>query len=138
MVEQEHEQSPWPSLIEASQRSRIHKEALRARAKRSQLPSRRGNMGQILVQLPPELLNPAQGAAQPPAQAHAEQLAELARDLEQEIAGLRIELAEARAQGRAAEVAAEARVAAERVVSDELRRGLEWHRRPWWRRLIGR
>ena len=137
MAEPEGEQSPWLTLSEASQRSGMHKEALRARAKRGQLPSRRGNMGQILVQLPAELLNLAQGAAQPAAHVHAEQLAELARDLEQEIAGLRIELAEARAQGRAAEVVADARIAAERLVSDELRRELEWHRRPWWRRLIG-
>ncbi len=57
---------------------------------------------------------------------------ELRRAREQ-IAELEAQLIEARAVG----IAADAKVAAERAIADELRRALEWHRRPWWRRLLG-
>ena len=89
MAAGEVEQGPWLTLSEAASRSGLHREALRARAKRGQLPSRRGNTGQVLVQLPPDLLNPAHGAAQGVAQAQVEQLAEVIHDLEHELGELR-------------------------------------------------
>jgi hypothetical protein len=133
------EQGSWLTLSEAAGRSGLHREALRARAKRKQLPSQRNNLGQLLVMLPPDLLTPAQGTAQGAAQAQAEQLADLVRDLEQELAEVRAtaqaDLAKAVAERDAAREVAEAKVsAAERLVTD-LREQLAWHRRPWWRRL---
>src|SRR4051794_7201494 len=102
MAEGEVEQGPWLTLSEAASRSGLHREALRARAKRGQLPSRRGNAGQVLVQLPPDLLNAAQGSAQGVAQAQVEQLAEVIHDLEHELGELRERLARAEAERDAA------------------------------------
>jgi type I site-specific restriction endonuclease len=135
------EQGPWLTLSEAAECSGLHREALRARAKRKQLPSQRNNLGQLLVMLPPDLLTLAQGGAQGAAQAQAEQLADLVRDLEQELAEVRAtaraDLAEAIAERNAAREVAEAKVMAmERQLAD-LREQLAWHRRSWWRRLRG-
>lgn len=102
MTEGEVEQGPWLTLSEAASRSGLHREALRARAKRGQLPSRRGNAGHLLVQLPPDLLNSAHGAAQGVAQAQVEQLAEVVHDLEGELGELRERLARAEAERDAA------------------------------------
>jgi hypothetical protein len=135
------EQGSWLTLSEAAGRSGLHREALRARAKRKQLPSQRNNLGQLLVMLPPDLLTPAQGAAQGAAQAQAEQLTDLVRDLEQELAEVRAtaqaDLAKAIAERDAAREVAEAKVGAmERLVA-ELQAMLAEARRPWWRRWIG-
>jgi hypothetical protein len=135
------EQGSWLTLSEAAERSGLHREALRARAKRKQLPSQRNNLGQVLVMLPPDLLSPAQGAAQGAAQGQVEQLVELVRDLEQELAEARAsaqaDLAKAVAERDAAREVAEARVAAAERVVTELRALLAEARRPWWRRWIG-
>src|SRR5687768_12783831 len=85
-------------LSEAASRSGLHREALRARAKRGHLPSRRGNLGQVLVQLPPELLTSAQGVTQDSAQGRVEHLAEVVHDLEQELSEARERLAKAEAK----------------------------------------
>jgi DNA-binding transcriptional MerR regulator len=140
------EQGSWLTLSEAAERSGLHKEALRARAKRKQLPSQRNNLGQILVMLPPDLLTLAQGAAQGVAQgiAHGqvEQLVELVRDLEQELAEVRAnaqaDLAKAVAERDAAREVAEARVAAAERLVAELQAMLAEARRPWWRRWVGK
>src|SRR4051812_31347273 len=102
MAEGEVEQGPWMTLSEAASRSGLHREALRARAKRGQIPSRRGNASQVLVQLPPDLLNAAHGAAQGVAQAQVEQLAEVVHDLEGELGELRERLARVEAERDAA------------------------------------
>jgi DNA-binding transcriptional MerR regulator len=111
---------PWFTLSEAAARSGLHQEALRARAKRGQIPARRGNRGQWLVQLQPEL---AQGNTQ----GQGEQLAEVVRDLEEALAETRERLARA-----------EARVEAKDVLVEELRAMLAETRKPWWRRWIER
>jgi hypothetical protein len=153
MAQGEGEQSSWLTLSEAAARSGLHKEALRARAKRGHLPCQRGNLGQLLVQLPAELLTPAQGkaqaaegAAQPTAQApahpaqgdalalaqaHVEQLVELLHERE-------LELAELAARVEAAEGIAQAQVTAMRELVDELKAQLKEARRPWWQKLLGR
>jgi hypothetical protein len=147
---------PWLPLSEAASRSGLHKEALRARAKRGHLPSRRGNLGQVLVQLPPELLTSAHGAAQDSAQGQVEQLAEVVRDLEQELSEARERLAKAEAKVEAVTALAQvevdaarriaaaevgalrqqhvAEVAALRELAAELRALLAESRRRWWRR----
>jgi hypothetical protein len=51
------EESPWLSLTEAAQRSGLSREAVRARARRGLVPSRKGNRGDTLVQLPAALLS---------------------------------------------------------------------------------
>jgi hypothetical protein len=139
------EQGSWLTLSEAAERSGLHKEALRARAKRGQLQTRKNNRGELLILLPPELLTPAQGLAQGDAQAVAqaqlEQLADLVRSLEGELLEARLELA--RTEGKieaaqavtTAEVAAvQAEVAAKDVVIGELKAMLTEARRPFWSR----
>ena len=50
------DEDPWFGLSEAAQRSGLAREAIRARARRGQITSRKGNRGELLVQLPAELL----------------------------------------------------------------------------------
>jgi hypothetical protein len=112
---------PWLSLSEAASRSGLHREALRARAKRGHLPSRRGNLGQVLVQLPPELLTSAQGVTQDSAQGRVEHLAEVVHDLEQELSEARERLAKAEAKVEAVTALAQVEVeAARRIAAAEV------------------
>lgn len=142
----------WLTLSEAAARSGLHKELLRARAKRGQLEARRNNRGEVLVMLPASLLMPAQGDGQDAAQgtvyAQVEQLAELVTSLEGELANVRLELVEARAEARtakavaladveAAKRAAEEAIAAKESLVEELKALLAEMRKPWWRWLIG-
>jgi hypothetical protein len=140
----EGEQGSWLTLSEAAERSGLHKEALRARAKRGQLQVRKNNRGELLILLPPELLSPAQGSALSVAQTQVEQLADLVRTLEGELADLKVELAEARAEARtakavaiadveAAKRVAEAEIAAKDALIAELKALLAEARKPWWR-----
>lgn len=46
------EEDPWLGLTEAAQRSGLAREAIRARARRGQITSRKANRGELLVQLP--------------------------------------------------------------------------------------
>src|SRR3954447_21297983 len=121
MAEGEVEQGPWLSLSEAASRSGLHREALRARAKRGQFPSRRGNAGQVLVQLPPDLLTGAQVSAQGVAQAQVEQLAEVIHGLEGELGELRERLARAEVERDAAVRTGEAEARLLREMLAELR-----------------
>ena len=50
------DEDPWFGLSEAAQRSGLAREAIRTRARRGQITSRKGNRGELLVQLPAELL----------------------------------------------------------------------------------
>jgi hypothetical protein len=47
---------PWHSLDEASSLTGLSREAIRSRVRRSYLASRRGNHGELMVQVPPKLL----------------------------------------------------------------------------------
>jgi hypothetical protein len=46
---------PWLGLTEAAGLTGLDREALRSRARRGLLPSRKGNRGQLLVQVPADL-----------------------------------------------------------------------------------
>src|SRR3954454_14431079 len=143
------DEEPWLSLSEAAQRSGLAREAIRAKARRGHIPARKGNNGQILVQLPAVLLA---GAGQ--GEAGSSQ-ADLLADLLAEVAELREQVARTEAERDAAESVAEAQVeaardaararveaakvevAAVRELADRLTAELAELRRPWWRRLIG-
>ena len=47
---------PWHSLTEAARLTGLDREAIRSRARRDLLPSRKNNRGELLVQLPADLL----------------------------------------------------------------------------------
>ncbi len=88
-------------------------------------------------------------------QRRAGETAARVRELEQEVGRLRVELARAHAERQAVKAVAIADVTAARDVAAaevetvkaelaardelvaELRRSLEWHQRPWWRRMLG-
>jgi hypothetical protein len=132
------EESPWLSLTEAAQRSGLSREAVRARARRGLVPSRKGNRGDMLVQLPADLLS---GNVQGGDQGVSVAPSTLESDLLAEVAELREKLA--RAESRlesdlaAAESTRAAQVAAKDEVIADLREQLAWHRRPWWRWWVG-
>lgn len=142
------EAGSWLTLSEAAARSGLHKEALRAKAKRGQLQTQKNNRGETLVMLPPDLLRAAQGDGQGAAQGQAEQLVELVRDLEGELAEARVRIArleervEARIKGAEAVAAAEVGMARAEVRAREryiaqLEGLLAAARLPWWRKLLG-
>jgi hypothetical protein len=122
-------EGPWLSLAEASERSGVHVDALRARLRRGRLEGRKGNAGQWLVRLPGTVAGGVQGVARGEAGALAE--------LRDEVAELRVALARAEAEGAARAAKAEAEALAQRELVGELKRLLEAARRPWWRRLAG-
>jgi hypothetical protein len=131
----------WLTLSEAASRSGLHKEALRARAKRGHLPSRRGNLGQVLVQLPPDLLDFAHSIAHDGAQAQLEHLADVVRDLEQELSEVRERLVKAEAERDASVRTAEMEarllrevLGREQARADGLAQELRELHRPWWGR----
>jgi hypothetical protein len=142
------EDDPWLSLTEAAQQSGLARETIRGRARRGQITSRKGNRGELLVQLPAEMLTWAGPAGTAP-------LADLVADLTAEVAELRERLARAEAavdtakavaeaRADAAKDAADARVTAARVeakavreLADRLTAELADLRRPWWRRWCG-
>ena len=142
------EEGPWLTLTEAAQRSGIPREAIRARARRGLIPSRKDNRRQTVVQLPIDLLA---GAGQGTARAESEGLAGLPTgmaDLMAEVAELREQLARAESMVEAAKAVAkaevamaeargEAQVAALRELVEELKLQLAEARRPWWRRWFG-
>ncbi len=141
------EEGPWLTLTEAAQRSGIPREAIRARARRGLIPSRKDNRRQTVVQLPADLLA---GAGQGVARAEAGDLAWLPMgmaDLMAEVAELREQLARAgsaveaaravaKAEVAAAEARGEVQVAAQRELVAELKLLLAEARRPWWRKLL--
>jgi uncharacterized protein involved in exopolysaccharide biosynthesis len=139
------EEGPWLSLKEAAQRSGLAREAIRARTRRKLIPSQKGNRGELLVQLPADLLaGDVQGMADPV----ADLLAEVA-DLREQLARTEAEREAARAvataEVAAAKTGAMAEVAAKEELIQELRKmlgslraELVEARRPWWRRFIGK
>ena len=143
------DEAPWLTLTEAAQRSGLAREAIRARARRKLIPSQRGNRGELLVQLPADLLAEAgQGMAAPLAgevaglsAAMADLLAEVA-ELREKLARLEAEQGMAKAVAVAEQAAAVAeansKAAALRELVDELKQQLAESRRLWWQRLLGR
>ena len=142
------DEEPWLSLSEAAQRSGLAREAIRAKARRGHIPARKGNNGQILVQLPAVLLaGSGRGEAGAQADLLADLLAEVAerreqvarteaeRDAAESVAEAQVEAARTAAMARVE--AAKLEVAAVRELADRLTRELVEARRPWWRRLLG-
>ena len=84
------EEDPWLTLSEAAQRSGLAREAIRTRARRGQITSRKGNRGELMVQLPADLLTG-------PGQVMTGSQADLVADLLAEVADLRERLARAEA-----------------------------------------
>ena len=113
---------PWLGLTEAAAVTGLAREAVRARARRGLIPSRKGNDGRVVVQVPAGL-----SAEAGPAEA----------ELLAEVAELREALARAVAERDAAEAIRTAEVAAKVEVIEELRAMLADLRRPWWRRWRG-
>jgi exoribonuclease II len=119
----------WLTMSEAAERSGLHRDAIRSRARRGLIPSRRDNRGQWLVQLTADAL--AMGD-----QANGHDLAMVVTDLQAEIADLRVALARAEADRDAAKAVAMAEVMAKDALVAELRKLLDDARRPWWRRWL--
>jgi hypothetical protein len=124
------DEPPWLSLSEAADRSGLHRDAIRSRARRGLIPSRRDNRGQWLVQLPADAL--ARGD-----QVNDHDLTTALADLHEEIADLRVAIARAEADRDAAKAVAVAEAAAKDALVVELRKLLDDARRPWWRRWVG-
>lgn len=114
---------PWLGLSEAAAVTGLAREAVRARARRGLIPSRKGNDGRIVVQIPA-------GLAAEAGQGEAGLLAELTA----EVADLREALARAVAERDAAMAVRMAEVAAKVELIEELRAMLADARRPWWQR----
>src|SRR3954447_14490087 len=100
----------WLTLSEAAARSGRHIDALRAMARRGKLERRKGNAGQWLVRLPEALPQDDSGIA------HGDDsgMAEVAAELREELAELRVALARAETQAEAAKAVAAAEVEAMR------------------------
>ena len=115
---------PWLGLTEAAAVTGLAREAIRARARRGLIPSRKGNDGRVVVQVPAGLTAEAgQGEAG------------LVAELTAEVADLREALARAVAERDAAMAVRMAEVAAKVELVEELRAMLAEARRPWWRRF---
>jgi hypothetical protein len=137
-------ESPWLSLTEAAQRSGISREAIRARARRGLIPSRKGNGRETLVQLPPGSVHVVSGNNQDMSGSPTD----LVADLLAEVAELREQLAVTRAERDIATGVAKAEVAvvieraaalrelADRLTTElaEARAQIAEANRPWWRR----
>lgn len=133
------EEQPWLGLTEAARVTGLDREAIRSRVRRGQVPSRRNNRGELLVQLPADLL----AEVDRPATGELTALRAALTDLTAEVADLRAALARAEAEREAARAVAVADVATARaeieakdIVIAELRAMLAEARRPWWRRLL--
>jgi hypothetical protein len=134
------DERPWFGLTEAAEMTGLDREALRSRARRGLIPSRKGNRGQLLIQVPADLAN---GHDRDDDRDDREADRDLARmrasmtDLSAEVGELRVELARAEAERDAARTIAIAELAAKDAVVAELRAMLADARRPFWRRWWG-
>ena len=131
---------PWHGLTEAARLTGLDREAIRSRARRGLVPSRKSNRGELLVQVPADLVT-----GDDPVE--TEELATLRAaiaDLAAEVTDLRTDLARSKAELAAAKTVALAEIAAvkaesaakERIIT-YLEQALSDARRPWWRRLLG-
>jgi hypothetical protein len=147
MIDDGKDEASWLTLTEAAQRSGFPRETVRSRARRGLIPSRKGNRGELLVQLTAVMTTSDHGTNAVPATVettpdHGQTM--VIADLTAEVAELRERLAAVMAEVTAARTVAAAEVAAKAEIIDELRRQLEHERqqlaearRPWWRKLIG-
>src|SRR5215213_3226276 len=115
------DEQPWHSLTEAARLTGLDREAIRSRARRDLLPTRRNNRGELLVQLPAELLAGGDQGDDHPSTGEMTGLRVAVADLTAEISELRGDLREARSEAKAAARVAEAEVKAAR---DQLDREL--------------
>jgi hypothetical protein len=128
----------WMLLNEAALRLGISSDAVRARIRRGQLESRRGNDGRISV-----LVSAPTPTEQRPVEEQAA-IERLRTDLDEARADAdhwrttaeqrSVDVATAKGEAAAAEARAQAQAVAHERIAAELREALEWHRRPWWRR----
>jgi hypothetical protein len=120
---------PWLTLTEAASRTSRHIDAIRAMTRRGKLERRKGNAGQWLVRLPesvPESLARAGLVADsgnalgtvPPGMGGDSAMAEALSELREELADLRVALAEAKGEADAAKRIAAAEVEAMREQLD--------------------
>lgn len=149
------DEQPWLSLTEAARVTGLDREAIRSRARRGLVLSQKNNKGELLVQVPADLVAaPDQGMT---GEVTARDAA--MADLVAEVAELRATIIKLEAQQgsvraaaaagvTAAQHVAEASIAAHLELLAELRRSLEREqaradrleaeaRRPWWRRWRG-
>jgi hypothetical protein len=135
------EQQPWLSLTEAARLTGLDREAIRSRARRGLVPSRKNNRGELLVQVPADLVtDPDRPLAEGMTGELTTMRAAMA-DLSAEIADLRTALAQAQAETEKAMAVGAARVAAARAEVEaqeryiaQLEALLAEARKPWWRR----
>ena len=98
-----------------------------------------------MVQLPPELLESAHPNANDGAHAQLEHLADMLRDLQQELGEVRERLVKAEAERDAATRTGETEarllrevLGREQARADSLAQELRELHRPWWQRLLGK
>ncbi len=124
------DEPPWLTMTEVAAQTGLHRDAIRSRARRGLIPTRRGNRGQVLVQL-------TTAAMATPGQDDDHDLAVVVTDLQAEVTDLREALARAEATRDAAMTTAKATLEAKDILVAELQKMLEDARRPWWRRWMG-
>jgi DnaJ-domain-containing protein 1 len=134
------DERPWLTLSEAAEKTGLNKEALRSRARRGLIPSRRSNRGETLVQVDQGLTVNATTDGQ--------SLAVVVTELREEIAELTNHLTKATAEldslrreldrtvTEKDQSKAEALAAKDELIA-ELKQLLADARRPWWRKLLG-
>ena len=124
-------------IAEAASRLNLHPSALRSRIRRGVVTAKRGNAGQLLVEVPANAKPASDEAAPSPTSPHDDLAAEI-DELRRELSEARIREARTMAERDTATATAAAKVeAAERIIT-ELRAMLEDARRPWWRRWVGK
>jgi hypothetical protein len=123
------EELPWRGLTEAAEMTGQNRETLRSRARRGLIPSRRGNAGQLLVQIPDGMTRAATATDQG--------MTEALTELREEIADLRDRATRAESERDQATKVAEAQIAAAERIIARLEADLAEARRPWWRRVLG-
>src|SRR4051794_18833257 len=109
---------PWLSLTEAAEQTGLDREAVRSRARRGLIPSRKGNRGQLLVQVPTDLMTASDRGDDRQLADHGGVIA----DLQAEVVEVRLLLARAEADRDAAKAIAAAEVAAKDTLIAELRK----------------
>jgi hypothetical protein len=133
MAGEDDQGGQWLNLTEAAHRLGWSRERLRSHARRGRLRTMRGNSGELLVLVTADLTGVAAARSDQGGQTgvvkhgrtRAARGGQTEPDRTEEITALKVALA--RAEGELA--------ATNRLV-DELKRELEWHKRPWWRRWL--
>lgn len=132
--------SGWPITMGNDGRARVRVRAVELperppeQAKRS--PEQNPDRSELLVELR-ELLDRANSSVEQ-ARADAEQARTETTELRVALARAEERIEAARAIAAAEIATARAETAAQQALVRELREALEWHRRPWWNRILGR